>query len=42
LVPSPFCISSLSFAVLDLTHNNFNGSIPAGLGKCSACLTVHA
>jgi Leucine-rich repeat (LRR) protein len=41
-MPSSFCISSSSFAVLDLNHNNFNGSIPAGLGKCSALRILKA
>uniref|UniRef100_A0A0A8Z2H8 Uncharacterized protein n=1 Tax=Arundo donax TaxID=35708 RepID=A0A0A8Z2H8_ARUDO len=34
-MPSSFCISSSSFAVLDLSYNQFSGSIPTGLGKCS-------
>jgi Leucine-rich repeat (LRR) protein len=35
-MPSSFCIGSPSFAVLDLSYNQFSGHIPPGLGKCSA------
>jgi hypothetical protein len=41
-IPSSFCISSLSFAALDLCYNQFSGEIPAGIGKCSALRMLKA
>uniref|UniRef100_A0A0D9VGD3 Uncharacterized protein n=1 Tax=Leersia perrieri TaxID=77586 RepID=A0A0D9VGD3_9ORYZ len=41
-IPSSFCISSPSFAVLDLCYNHFSGGIPPGIGKCSALRMLKA
>jgi len=42
LLPSFFCASTPSFAVLDVSYNHFSGGIPPELGSCSVLRVLKA
>ncbi|KAG2648608.1 hypothetical protein PVAP13_1NG058300 [Panicum virgatum] len=42
LLPSFFCASAPSFAVLDVSYNHFSGGIPPELGSCSVLRVLKA
>uniref|UniRef100_A0A0E0NA29 non-specific serine/threonine protein kinase n=1 Tax=Oryza rufipogon TaxID=4529 RepID=A0A0E0NA29_ORYRU len=41
-MPTSFCASAPSFAVLELSYNQFSGRIPAGLSNCSKLTLLSA
>jgi len=41
-IPTVFCVSAPSFAVLELSYNQFSGRIPAELGNCSMLTSLNA
>ncbi|CAO2044585.1 unnamed protein product [Urochloa humidicola] len=42
LIPTHFCSISPSFAVLELSYNQFSSTVPQGLGNCSALRVLKA
>jgi Leucine-rich repeat (LRR) protein len=41
-IPTVFCVSAPSFAVLELSYNQFSGRIPQELGNCSMLTSLNA
>ncbi|CAL5023949.1 unnamed protein product [Urochloa decumbens] len=41
-IPTVFCVSAPSFAVLELSYNQFSGRIPPELGNCSMLRSLNA